>query len=867
MNNETDRYMDWGICFKMPKIKIVSNPYKNKITYKKWDEQGDDWIPVNLHNDANSELLCTEYTDSFFPFKVKKIVDIIIRDYKLSSSKIEIVFEGTEDEFDELKSVCSSEYYENRVEVKQSALRLKNARDILPDVKNIFKLMKPLITETARDTEKIVKERKKFDDVSKEVIPLCVVGNYSSGKSTFINALIGYEVLPSGDESLTAKIHEIRPSDSCNKATISFLYNGTKSVLHFEDDGYNIFSFNSTSPLFVKFNEAMQAVEEWNPVKRLAKCLEIINYYDKETHDELLDDIIQITTPFNPNGVFGEKAERYVIFDTPGSNSATNDQHILVLKKAMANLSNGIPLYVSEYNTLDSVDNDKLCNEIKEMEELDSRFTMIIVNKADVANLDKKHFSEEVVLNQAIPKNIYSEGLYFVSSILGLGSKNEGKFENRYYGKIYRTTSEDYNDPDSPYYTRLYDFNILPEQIKAKSVARSEQAENLIYANSGLYWIENEINSFAEKYSSYNKCWQSLLFLRRVVDISFESIEEKKANLETSKNQRQRQLDTEKAVFVEKIESRNEELSNIYLDNYKKEMAELKPDVCKHHSVSELQDLDAKVTEEVKSETNFALQQSVKSESWKNLGSKIKSTVVDDGISSLGNSVKDISNMVKSSFGKSSDLRDAQENVERITADKIISVLTDDYKQTNDEAIAVITEKSAVYWSARCQDIRQEMLNIVMKAEEITEEKRNELSDIIIKYAEPDLRVLKEIEFDKSDFQNFVIKLGNFRLFGDSKLNKVKLSRFYNSEIDFSIDMIVNSVQDAHILSFNLWKYDLLQSIRGKITDLNSELKELCDLINRDTNEINFLVSRKEMLEKYSSDIEKLMEWTVVQED
>ena len=79
--------------------------------------------------------------------------------------------------------------------------------------------------------------------------------------------------------------------------------------------------------------------------------------------------------------------------------------------------------------------------------------------------------------------------------------------------------------------------------------------------------------------------------------------------------------------------------------------------------------------------------------------------------------------------------------------------------------------------------------------------------------------------------------------------------------------MIVNSVQDAHILSFNLWKYDLLQSILGKITDLNSELKELCDLINRDTNEINFLVSRKEMLEKYSSDIEKLMEWTVVQED
>ena len=96
----------------------------------------------------------------------------------------------------------------------------------------------------------------------------------------------------------------------------------------------------------------MQEENEWTPVRRLAKCLEIINYYDKDTHDDKLDDLIQITTPFNPKGLFGEKFERYIIFDTPGSNSATNDNHILVLKKAMENLSNGIPLYISEYNLL-----------------------------------------------------------------------------------------------------------------------------------------------------------------------------------------------------------------------------------------------------------------------------------------------------------------------------------------------------------------------------------------------------------------------------------------------------------------------------------------------------------------------------------
>ena len=849
----------------MPKIKIVSNPYKNKIAYKKWDEQENNWVPISIHSDANSELLCAEYTDSFFPFKVKKIVDIIIKDYKLSSSKLEILFEGTEDEFEELKAVCASDCYNDKVELTRTTVQLKNARDILPEVKSIFKLMKPIITETARDTDKILKERRKFDDVSKEVIPLCVIGNYSSGKSTFINALIGYEILPSGDESLTAKIHEIRPSANQNVATLNFLYNGSKAVLHFEDDGYNIFTFSSDAELFLKLKEAMQEENEWTPVRRLAKCLEIINYYDKDTHDDKLDDLIQITTPFNSKGLFGEKSERYIIFDTPGSNSATNDNHILVLKKAMENLSNGIPLYISEYNTLDSVDNERLCNEIKEMQELDSRFTMIVVNKADIANLDKKTFSENAVLNQAIPRSLYAEGLYFVSSILGLGAKTDGVFENRHYGKTYRASAEDYTDPDSPYYTRLYDFNILPEQIKSRSVAESEQAENLVYANSGLYWIEKEIDSFAEKYSSYNKCWQSLLFLRRVVDISFDIIEEKKKNLELSKDQRQQQLDKEKASFVDKIEKRNEELSSTYLENYRSEMNVLKPKVCKEYTVNELQNIENAFTKEVKAETGYEEHENVKKEAWGSTLGSLKTAVSSEGIKHLGNTVKDISHMAKSFADKSSELRSAKENVERITADRIMAMMTESYKKNNEDAADIITDESAVFWSARCQDIRQEMLNIVLKAEEITEEKKNEIKGIITEYAEPDLHNLKDIVFDKSDFQSFTIELGRLHLFADNRINKVKLSKFYNSEISLSVDMIIDSIQEAHVLSFNLWKYDLLQSILGKITDLNSELKGLCDLIRNDINEIEFLSSRKEMLEKYAKDIETLMDWNDIQ--
>ena len=104
----------------MPEIKIISNPYKRKISYQKFDESENAWKNIDVYNDGNSELLCTEMTDSFFPFKAKKIVDIILKEYKRSDSLLGLVFEGTDDEYIELESVCSEKYYQERIKLRKS---------------------------------------------------------------------------------------------------------------------------------------------------------------------------------------------------------------------------------------------------------------------------------------------------------------------------------------------------------------------------------------------------------------------------------------------------------------------------------------------------------------------------------------------------------------------------------------------------------------------------------------------------------------------------------------------------------------------------------------------------------------------------
>lgn len=171
----------------MPRIKITSNPYENAITYRKYNANSGTWESI----DSNSDLWNEKYKTSVFPFVVKNIVNIIYEEFKSGNEQITILFEGTDDEFKELESVCLDEEYNGLLRPVASVRYLRNARDILPDVKAIFDQMQPLISESVKDSEKVEREKRQFADVSKEAIPICVIGNYSSGKSTFINALIG----------------------------------------------------------------------------------------------------------------------------------------------------------------------------------------------------------------------------------------------------------------------------------------------------------------------------------------------------------------------------------------------------------------------------------------------------------------------------------------------------------------------------------------------------------------------------------------------------------------------------------------------------------------------------------------------------
>ena len=118
------------------KLRIESNPYDRKITFSSYDNVIGDWQNIKLIND-NSLLREGESAKNFLPFKIKEILDIVVKDYFIGEEPVEIVFEGTQDERVEVEAVCKEQCYEGKIIFSEEPVTkiLANARYIFKDIK------------------------------------------------------------------------------------------------------------------------------------------------------------------------------------------------------------------------------------------------------------------------------------------------------------------------------------------------------------------------------------------------------------------------------------------------------------------------------------------------------------------------------------------------------------------------------------------------------------------------------------------------------------------------------------------------------------------------------------------------------------
>lgn len=858
----------------MATIKIKSNPYEKEIKYFSYQKQSGEWKEIQESN-PNSKLREDESEKSFLPFRIKEIVDTLLEEYYVDSEKVNIVFEGTQEEYEVLEKVCMMPEMTDKISLTKANVILENAKLILSDTKEIFKTVQPIIEEIMHNDSEVEKDLNKVSDALDDIIPICVFGNYSAGKSTFINSLIGHEILPSGGDPVTAKIYKIELSDSDELARIRFKHWDDEIELIFEGKIFRIRKGKSEDEMLCELARIMEDNDEDDMFRLINRALEFINGYEKIDLDSIeISDLIQVEVPFAKEGVLGRSRNKFVIFDTPGSNSNSNTDHSKVLADALQGFSNGIPVWVSQYETIDSNDNAKLCDDVLNIKALDNRFTMIVLNKADTSDLPEKGFSEKQIRNireyNAVEK-MYASGIYFVSSIMGLGAKNNGRLADKYYRKTYRSQQEMFSDPEDLDYITLYTYNLMPEQIKNEMVKYSkictQSKTDLIYANSGLFCIEQEMEDFASKYSAYNKCQMVYMFLSEVIGKTNAVIVGKKEYLTKTREARKDELEEASEELIDTLSN----TAKMKEDEFCRETRNfLKTYVTANLDYSYAPDELAKLDEEIakynEKESEYGSQESNYTEAKENIWSHLKA----NGQSLLKGNVKESLKTMKEDFVK--DYREIQMNkseidisrseIDKATSDQIMKLVVERYKKSISGAQIKTGLVIKQHWMNNAETLKNTLVAIITGSDALSAKQRDDLSEMITNHQ----GLLIDDGANKFVKAKYLKgRILGFQLGTSERLNTKRLANSFNNLIAKNVKAMSEDLNENCYAAFRTWKENLCSLIEENITELNPQLKQMAELIKEETDKINRLTDNQRIISSSYEEIKELMDWKVIE--
>lgn len=850
---------------KMAKIKIISNPYKKEINYQRKDSSSEKWVDI-INRNYNGNLKQDRMIHSFFPFVVKDVVDEIINEFE--GEKIELYFEGPSDEFGVLSNLISSDKYSGKLTLQEDVEYLDNAWEIIPDVRKVFSKVNGVIEDSISDgtidRSYVADDIAKFSNASGDLIPICVLGNYSAGKSTFINALIGHEILPSGDKAVTAKVFRIFQAEDEDSFSIT---------LHKKSDVDSTVTINNGKVSYDGFLDGnlrgsieseLASLENSNLDSMANRVISAINYYKPVEGEEEYDPTMDIRIAFR--GLWNKFQGKFIVLDTPGSNASSHRDHYEVLQQALEGMSNGIPVFVSEYDSLDSNDNNTLKEKLKNVEGLDTRFTMIIANKADSANLRKEEFTPEHdddILNQAIPKDLYADGIYFVSSVMGLGSKIEGHFIDGHAAEIFEDNKEKYSDPSNRFYKQLYQFDIMPSQIKSEALEAAERCEDKIFVNSGLFSVENEILKFAEKYSSYNKCEQSEIFLNKLINTTADAVKESTDANEKERKKFERELESERKEMIRKVSDASSEAQQEYRRDFDVKMRMVSTKEKDAYSVDDLKKLKEDLTKRQKEVYEFSDVEKDRKKQFDDIGDAFKSGIGNlkkkpglDSLAAFGKSlVKETKEAVESQGRFMSTKKDVGDAVD----EDMIHELNIHFIERKRDAEQVLKETAADFWNAHTVTFRQCLIETV-KMTDLSDEKKDEITQVIASYKNFDYVHENEQIFKKDEF-DYLIHYGDIKLIKLERVLIDQLSKAYGVKISDEINDIMKKVVDESIGQFRNWADTLVNDVKENIVDYSPALKAIQHKISEKEKHINILMERYEKLKGYSDDIQKLIDW------
>ncbi|MFL0167268.1 dynamin family protein [Candidatus Clostridium helianthi] len=279
-----------------------------------------------------------------------------------NDNELKIVFEGRKIDFEDLKLTIDKNKKSLKITLKH--VEVKDDKDILKEIDELINIFDNGPIEELKSKE----IKKAYNEVKSSKFRINVIATMSSGKSTLINSLIGYELLPSKNEACTATIARITADDRYKEFTAEC-----------RDENERI--------VYKRKKVSIEDIEKYNEDEK-------VTYIDIEG--------------CLPN-ISSEKMN-LLLMDTPGPNNARNADHGELTESIIEDKNKGIVLYVINATQFgindDSILLQMIANQMKRGGKQSKDRFIFAINKCDEFDCEK---------NESIPSLLKSVTEYLAN--------------------------------------------------------------------------------------------------------------------------------------------------------------------------------------------------------------------------------------------------------------------------------------------------------------------------------------------------------------------------------------------------------------------------------------------------------------------
>ena len=548
--------------------RIMYDPYKNKIDFRIAQSVEGPWKELG----ENSALLYYTNGQVLFSNCAEDIIEEINEKQNSESEGLEIQFIGTDEDYLILEKTIAEINRKSRKHGELSCKQVgkyRSADESIEIIQNQFAKIAAEFEDYLPGHDKYESGKElgdtivRFNEIISDEIPICVIGNYSVGKSAFINALIGDEILPSKANPSTAKNVRVVRSEECH-LIIEYMEDENSYYFDFQiiDNSMTVYSAGNGSSAKAEyvckwiFNQIDGSSKRSTEI--LHDALDVLNNKAETSgEDNEIDPRenigwnLTIEVPF-ASSVLTSSDAKIVLYDTPGSDNSDIDQkaHREALEKLMTEQTNALPILVTSRDR--ALTNDNL--EIKTLlDQYKDNFAnpncLIVVSKGDL--LTNSQLEEDVPA--AIRSWHGKSTVLFTTPVGAIGERKADKsvWHNSSYEEAYDDWKEKVGRAKKSIVLPKY--NIIPCQgrdiVDAQTISSPE-----LFA-TGIPSVECEILYYIKNYANYKKCVRGREDLLNALKCMNKELDHRRNAAAVAKNTAEKKRATEKKNLLEQLDA------------------------------------------------------------------------------------------------------------------------------------------------------------------------------------------------------------------------------------------------------------------------------------------------------------------------